>query len=233
MADDIAKQLQTLAELNGKIKRLIGLLGSKDENKAMRNELTSIIDDAKTLAAQIKSSIGKAGAQARKDVRFEKLSRLYAKEMKVLSESAQIFAQKERRTTVSIRRMSSHAELGRKSMVKQQQQKSEDINLTVLTSEVAELEEREEQLRHIEQDVRQLNELFKDAAFLVEAQQEHIDVLVDNTSKAKDNVQDAYVELQGASEYQRKSRSKLCIVLVLGLLVVGGLVLGLVFGLGK
>lgn len=72
----------------------------------------------------------------------------------------------------------------------------------------------------LEQSVLEIYELFQDLATLVELQSESLDVIETRISKARDYTERAEVELHSAEDYQKKSRSKMCIMLVLLVIVL-------------
>jgi len=75
---------------------------------------------------------------------------------------------------------------------------------------VAELEERHERMRKIEQGVRELAELFQDMALLVEVQGEMIDSIEQNVSQAKTRTKEAEVNILQAKNTQTKNRKVVC-----------------------
>ena len=69
-----------------------------------------------------------------------------------------------------------------------------------------------------------VNEIFKDLAIMVHEQGEVIDSIEANVDNAATHVETANVQLEKARHYQKASRRKLCIILIislLGLLAVG------------
>lgn len=76
----------------------------------------------------------------------------------------------------------------------------------VMVDEVAKLEARAERMRAVEQGVKEIYELFKDLAMLVELQQEYLDNIQQNVSKTKDFALKGEQELLGAQKHQRSAR---------------------------
>jgi len=86
------------------------------------------------------------------------------------------------------------------------------------------IREREEGIRQLESDIMDVNEIFKDLAIMVHEQGEVIDSIEANVDNAATHVETANVQLEKARHYQKASRRKLCIILIislLGLLAVG------------
>lgn len=83
------------------------------------------------------------------------------------------------------------------------------------------IRDREERIRQIEGDILDINEIFRDLATMVYEQGEIVDSIEANVEHAHTNVEGANVQLSKASEYQKKARKKMCILLII-LVIVGG-----------
>lgn len=88
------------------------------------------------------------------------------------------------------------------------------------------IEERESAILQLEEDIRGINEIFKDLGMMVHEQGEMIDSIEANVESADVHVQQANQQLARAAEYQRKSRKKICIIIAV--FIVAGVVLGLI-----
>ncbi|XP_068109386.1 syntaxin-7 [Hyperolius riggenbachi] len=88
------------------------------------------------------------------------------------------------------------------------------------------IEERESAINQLEEDIRGINEIFKDLGMMVHEQGEMIDSIEANVESADVHVQQANQQLARAAEYQRKSRKKICIIVLV--LVIVGVVIGLI-----
>ncbi|CAI9560266.1 unnamed protein product [Staurois parvus] len=88
------------------------------------------------------------------------------------------------------------------------------------------IEERESAILQLEEDIRGINEIFKDLGMMVHEQGEMIDSIEANVESADVHVQQANQQLSRAAEYQRKSRKKICILIIVLLIV--GIALGLI-----
>jgi syntaxin 1B/2/3 len=109
----------------------------------------------------------------------------------------------------------------------------EAMGLTdILVDAVAELEERHEKMKQIEQGVREVLELFQDLATLVELQQEHLDNIEQNVAKSKNYTQQAEQELIKAKASQDRARKWQCYALILALVVLG-VIIGVIVVLKK
>ncbi|KAM5129560.1 syntaxin-7 [Mantella aurantiaca] len=88
------------------------------------------------------------------------------------------------------------------------------------------IEERESAILQLEEDIRGINEIFKDLGMMVHEQGEMIDSIEANVESADVHVQQANQQLARAAEYQRKSRKKICILIIV--LVIVSVVIGLI-----
>ena len=73
--------------------------------------------------------------------------------------------------------------------------------------------EREEEVRQLEANVAQVNEMFKDLAHIIEEQGVLIDNIDANVSHAVEEVEEGEKQVDKAAHYQKKSRSKMCCIL--------------------
>uniref|UniRef100_A0A2P2I4Z9 Syntaxin-7-like n=1 Tax=Hirondellea gigas TaxID=1518452 RepID=A0A2P2I4Z9_9CRUS len=94
-------------------------------------------------------------------------------------------------------------------------------------AELDAIRERESQIRQLETDIGDVNQIFKDLATMVHEQGEVIDSIEANVETAQVNVQQGSVELQSARQYQNKARRKKLILLFI-LLIVIAIIIGLI-----
>lgn len=100
-----------------------------------------------------------------------------------------------------------------------QVQDEEEVSLELI-------EERERAIRQLEADIVGVNEIFRDLATMVYEQGDMIDSIEANVDNAAVHVEDANVQLQKASHYQKAARKKMCCILVVLVLVAA--VLGVI-----
>ncbi len=82
------------------------------------------------------------------------------------------------------------------------------------------IEERDQEIKTIQSQMSEVNEIFKDLHQLVTIHEDMIDNIETNISVAKTNTGRAVVEVKKASDYQQKSRSKLCLFLIIVTLIL-------------
>lgn len=103
---------------------------------------------------------------------------------------------------------------------RRQEQQQMDVQIDIDQNLIM---EREERLRHIEGDILDINEIFRDLATMVYDQGALVDSIEANVDDTHGNLQGANVNLSKASSYQKKARTKMCILLII-LLVVAGVI---------
>jgi t-SNARE complex subunit (syntaxin) len=93
------------------------------------------------------------------------------------------------------------------------------------------IENRHRDIIRLEQSIKQLHQLFLDMAILVEAQGELIDQIEYNVSQSVAYTKQAVKELHKANQLQKKSRKKMCCLIIIFLVIFGALIGGLLGGL--
>ncbi|POI26624.1 hypothetical protein CIB84_009626, partial [Bambusicola thoracicus] len=106
----------------------------------------------------------------------------------------------------------------------QMQSQEEDTAITEQDLEL--IKERETAIRQLEADILDVNQIFKDLAMMIHDQGDMIDSIEANVESAEVHVERASEQLQRAAYYQKKSRKKICI-LILGL-AVASIIVGLI-----
>ncbi|KAH3764902.1 hypothetical protein Pelo_3234 [Pelomyxa schiedti] len=87
------------------------------------------------------------------------------------------------------------------------------------------IQDRDRAIQDLETSVVAVNEIFHDLARLVDDQQTLVNAVETNIVGADDSVDKGVKDLEKANTYVKKSRSKLCIIMVIALVIV--LVIGL------
>jgi hypothetical protein len=81
--------------------------------------------------------------------------------------------------------------------------------------------ERDAGVREVEAAVLEVNEIFTDLATLVNEQQPLIDTIEGNITETGGNVETGLAEIRKAETYQKKSRTKMCWLLLCVLILAG------------
>jgi len=91
------------------------------------------------------------------------------------------------------------------------------------------VQNKSQDIRRLEQSILELHQLFLDLAVMVEAQGEVIDAIEDNVAVTVSNTKTAVDNLRSANKYQKKSRKRMCCLIIIFIVVL--LVLALFGGL--
>lgn len=105
---------------------------------------------------------------------------------------------------------------------RQQQARREELDNQIRQNDAI-IEERDRGIHEIQSEIGEVNEIFADLAVLVQQQGGMIDDIEANVVAASARTGEAVVELRKAERHQRKSRGKLCV-----LMMIFGLVLLLI-----
>uniref|UniRef100_A0A8C7H1G7 Syntaxin-7 n=1 Tax=Oncorhynchus kisutch TaxID=8019 RepID=A0A8C7H1G7_ONCKI len=108
----------------------------------------------------------------------------------------------------------------------QAQVQSQSQEVAITEEDLQLIQERETSIRQLESDITDINEIFKDLGMMVHEQGDMIDSIEAHVETADLHVQNATQQLAQAADYQRKSRKKICILIVV--LVVLAVVVGLI-----
>jgi syntaxin 7 len=83
------------------------------------------------------------------------------------------------------------------------------------------IQDREEGIKQIESTIVEVNGIFTDLAQIVHEQGFMIDNIESNVESASHNTAEAVVQLREASKYQKKSRTKMCVLALIIAIVIG------------
>lgn len=106
-------------------------------------------------------------------------------------------------------------------------------SLNEIEFEQALLEERELRIRQIEEDILDVNDVFRQLGEMVHEQGEVIDTIVGNIDRTYHNVETGGAQLSKAAQLQKSYRNKLCCFVVIIALVAIVVVVALVLSLKK
>ncbi len=98
---------------------------------------------------------------------------------------------------------------------------------------VDEATKRHEEIRNIEQEVREVASIFVDLKHLVEEQQVSIDVIDANIASTRSRTEEGMRELEAAEKHQRSVRKRMCCTLIVLLIIIVIIVVVILFFKGK
>jgi hypothetical protein len=181
----ISSDVQLLSSYNHQLERAIDRLTRKDSYNA-RKDAQDIVAQATTLSQRIGQALGPAS----RDRNIEKLRQRFALEVKRLSKLTKNLAAIEKSILPDDPSDSMRINMEDMPSNKQVQgfQQQYDVDGHALV-------QRNAAIQDIGRDVKLLNDMMKDLAFLVEEQQEMVDSIASNVEKGKDSAEKGESEL--------------------------------------
>lgn len=219
--------VQTFARRVSQLDEAVRQIGTPRDNHALRARVRNGVDEAQLqmheLAALVKrvSALDMSGADKKKYTPLrQKLIEDFARTSNEFKRVSQLAAEREKAPIPAAVLKSAQAG-GSAILTTQESQallEAERREQAVqLESQRAYIDginlEREEEVRQLEANVAQVNEMFKDLAHIIEEQGVLIDNIDANVSHAVEEVEEGEKQVDKAVHYQKKSRSKMCCIL--------------------
>ncbi|KAI0198806.1 t-SNARE [Astrocystis sublimbata] len=229
LSQDGMNQLFHLQGTVSKLRTDISLLGTRRDNPRLRERVSGLLEEATRQFKDIGESVKKV--QSWSDVTptqkysQQKLSREFKAALAEF-QTLQRTAIDKQRASVSAAKGSqdesqshstSSGQYGGEQVQLQQQQQQEQVHLAAqdeVDFQEALIDERETEIRHIEEGVSDLNVLFQQVAQIVSEQGEQLMTVEDNVVQVRDDTRGADIELRSAARYQKNARSKACCLLL-------------------
>ena len=163
----------------------------------------------------------------------EKLSNDFKSVLQKFQTSSQVAIAKERETVSRARAASVGAAGGgggggggggydeRARLIEEEQRNQLDMMDAQVDYSSSVIAERETAIKDIESTMMEVNDIYKDLSTLVVEQGAQLDNIEANMSAADSSVESGVTQLSKASRYQKKSRNKMCILLLIVMVVLG------------
>ncbi|KAI0389136.1 t-SNARE [Xylariaceae sp. FL0594] len=235
--------MNKLFHLQGNISKLrsdISLLGTKRDNPRLRERVSGVLEEStgqfKEVGEGVKKIQGWGDVTPTQKYSQQKLSREFKAALAEF-QSLQRTALDKQRASVSAAKSALDQEHtgedgpsghGEELLQLQQQEQVHLAPQDEVDFQDALITEREEEIRHIEEGVSDLNVLFQQVAQIVSEQGEQLQTIENNAVNVRDDTRGADVELRSAARYQKNARSKACCLLLV-LAVIMTIVLLAVF----
>ncbi|KAI1297810.1 t-SNARE [Xylaria venustula] len=221
--------MNQLFHLKGDISKLrsdISLLGTKRDNPRLRERVSAVLEESTGQFKDVGEGVKKV--QAWTDVTptqkysQQKLSREFKAALAEF-QSLQRTALEKQRASVSAAKTAldqdPNADAGAsgqqgEQLQLQQQEQAHLAPQDEVDFQDALITEREEEIRHIEEGVSDLNVLFQQVAQIVGEQGEQLQTIENNAVNVRDDTRGADYELRSAARYQKNARSKACCLLL-------------------
>lgn len=215
VTDQITENIFKISSNISQLERQVKDIGTSRDNTALRNHIHDQEQKTNKLVAAT-TQLFKSSARIRAPSRqstiqierlksdFEGVIQRYNRLQKLVANKVKTAPPLQTTTLVDIE--DDRAEL----FANEQRRELLQAQDLVVEQDVAMIEEREEQIRQLEGDIININDIFRDLAALVYEQGDMIDSIEANVEKGYDNVDQGNRQLEQASQYATKYRKKLC-----------------------
>ncbi|KAI1327611.1 t-SNARE [Xylariaceae sp. FL0255] len=242
-SQSLMNQLFHLQSNVDKLRSDIGLLGTRRDNPRLRERVTAVLEEStsqfKALGEGIKKLQTWEDVTPTQKYSQQKLSREFKTALTEF-QSLQRTALEKQRASVSAAKTALDQEAtspsGQQSQGTGQQQlqlQEEQVHLAnqeEVDFQDALIVEREDEIRHIEEGVQDLNVLFQQVAQIVSEQGEQLETIEANAVNVRDDTRGADYELRSAARYQKNARSKACCLLLVIAVIVTIVLLAVLLG---
>jgi len=239
-ATTIRANIARMHDIVMKIARLNPLLGGNKDTPELRAQLTNLRTEAINLGQQTNKLLeGSSSYQNQNSdwrIQKRKLEEDFKTEFVRLKDLCNQSIALEKKFVESYKARSSQKggrneafwdtaspaeEEERASLMQNEEQRQEAIRMDNMIQYNENLiAERHEDVKQIERDVMEINEIFRDLAVMVNDQGAKIDQISDHIQSTADNTQAAGEEVDKAYESHKKSRKRTCILVLILLAAV-------------
>ncbi|KAM8831899.1 syntaxin-7 isoform 1-T3 [Spinachia spinachia] len=237
LVQNISSNIQKLTLLTSELQRVVSLLGTEHDSSQLPQTLQQKQQQGNQLAKETDklmkafSGLPVGPDQRQRKIQKERLVNDFSAALNSFQKTQRQAADKEREFVARVR-ASSRVSGGQpddsfgnvpvffsEAQVQAQAEAitEEDLRL---------IQERELSIRQLESDITDVNDIFKDLGMMVHEQGDMIDSIEANVESADVNVQSATQQLSRAADYQRSSRKKMCILVIV--LLVLAVIIGLI-----
>ncbi|XP_062834627.1 syntaxin-7 [Anolis carolinensis] len=239
LAQRITSNIQKITQCTAEIQRVLSQLGTPQDTHELRQQLQQKQQYTNQLAKETDKYIKEFGSlpsinlQRQRKIQKDRLVNEFTTALTNFQRVQRQAAEKERDFVARVRASSrvsggtTDESFREGTLVSwDSQPQTQVLDEEITEDDLRLIEERESAIRQLEADILDINEIFKDLGMMIHEQGDVIDSIEANVETAEVHVQQANQQLSRAADYQRKSRKKICILIVV--LVLGVTVLGLV-----
>ncbi|XP_063299308.1 syntaxin-7 [Pelobates fuscus] len=238
----ISNNIQKISKNSSEIQRIVNQLGTVLDTAELRNELQQKVQDTNKIAkdtdkylkkfVSLPSDIDQRQRKLQKDRLVNEFSAALTNFQKIQRNAAEREKEFVARVRAGSRISGGLPDDGQKATLVSWESEGQSQTQATMQEEIITdddlrlIEERESAIHQLEEDIRGINDIFKDLGMMVHEQGDMIDSIEANVESADVHVQQANQQLARAAEYQRKSRRKICIIIVV--LAILATVIGLI-----
>uniref|UniRef100_UPI0037E81444 syntaxin-7 n=1 Tax=Semicossyphus pulcher TaxID=241346 RepID=UPI0037E81444 len=237
LVHSISSNIQKITLLTSELQRAVSLLGGEQDSSQLRQTLQQKQQQGNQLAKETDrlmkafSGLPVGPDQRQRKIQKERLLNDFSAALNSFQNIQRQAANKEREFVARVR-ASSRVSGGQPDdsfgnvspFPSDSQMQAQDEAIT--EEDLQLIQERESSIRQLESDITDINDIFKDLGMMVHEQGDMIDSIEANVENADVNVQNATQQLARAAEYQRSSRKKICIIMIV--LAVAAVIIGLI-----
>ncbi|KAE8281771.1 Syntaxin-12 Syntaxin-13 [Larimichthys crocea] len=224
-----SSNIQKITQNTAQIKRMVNQLGTRQDTSELQDRLQQIQHYTNQLAKETNKHLKELGSiplpsspseQRQQKIQRERLMNDFSAALNNFQAVQRRAAEKEKESIARARagsRLSTEDSSRDEKLVSFDNQEDWSQITTqaeeAFTEEDLELiKERETNIRQLESDIMDVNQIFKDLAVMIHDQGEIIDSIEANVENAEVHVERGTEQLQRAAYYQQKSRKKMCIL---------------------
>ncbi|XP_069396503.1 syntaxin-12-like [Delphinus delphis] len=232
---------------SAQIKNLMSQLGTKQDSSKLQENLQQLQHSTNQLAKETNELLKELGSLPLPSSTSEQRQQKLQKErlMNDFSVALNNFQAVQRRVSEKEKESIARARAGSRLSVEERQREeqlvssdsheewnqmqSQEDEVAITEQDLELIKDRETAIQQLEADILDVTQIFKDLAMMIHDQGDLIDSIEANVESSEVHVERATDQLQRAAYYQKKSRKKICIpVLVLSVIIV---ILGLILWL--
>ncbi|UJR30415.1 hypothetical protein I4U23_017950 [Adineta vaga] len=231
----IKTNLSKITNYTSDLETLVKKLDTSEDSPQLRDRYLHLQNEIKTLIQQTNhtleqlqtASIKTDDERRQKEALTQTLSKQYMKSITRFQELQRL---------ASFQRQSMHDSQGVDNVAFTNSPSGPQIALSMdQDTDLKALQERDSQLRQLETNIVEVNELFKDISKIVHEHGEIIDVIENNIVETETHVDTGNRQLKQAVTYQSAARRKKFLLILILVIVIAiiALVLGIYFGVAK
>ncbi|KAM9418697.1 syntaxin-12-like isoform 1-T1 [Salvelinus alpinus] len=227
-----SSNIQKITQNTAQIKSMVNQLGTGQDTSELRDSLQQIQHFTNLLAKETNKHLKDLGSvspfsapseQRQQKIQKDRLMNDFSAALNNFQAIQRQAAQKEKESVARARagsRLSAEDGASEEQLVSFDNQDDWGQTTTQTTEEAITeedlvlIKERETNIRQLESDILDVNQIFKDLAVMIHDQGEVIDSIEANVESAEVHVDRGTEQLQRAAYFQQKSRKKMCILAV-------------------
>ncbi|XP_027792893.1 nuclear inhibitor of protein phosphatase 1 isoform X1 [Marmota flaviventris] len=234
--------IQRISQATAQIKNLMSQLGTKQDSSKLQENLQQLQHSTNQLAKETNELLKELGSlplplstseQRQQKLQKERLMNDFSAALNNFQAVQRRVSEKEKESIARARagsRLSAEERQREEQLVsfdsheEWNQMQSQEDEAAITEQDLELIKERETAIRQLEADILDVNQIFKDLAMMIHDQGDLIDSIEANVESSEVHVERATDQLQRAAYYQKKSRKKMCILVLVLSVIIGVLI---------